>query len=83
MVVPGTDYSAPADPSDIQTMRAQLQEITKAGGWQMIYAASDEEFESIWTEMKAQLPDFGLDEVNAYDMEIVDAMIAARQEVLK
>ena len=46
-------------------------------------AASDEEFESIWTEMKAQLPDFGLDEVNAYDMEIVDAMIAARQEVLK
>ena len=33
--------------------------------------------------MKAQLPDFGLDEVNAYDMEIVDAMIAARQEVLK
>lgn len=83
VVVPGTDYSAPADPSDIQTMRAQLQEITKAAGWQMIYAASDEEFESIWTEMKAQLPDFGLDEVNAYDMEIVDAMIAARQEVLK
>ena len=29
------------------------------------------------------LTDFGLDEVNAYDMEIVDAMIAARQEALK
>ena len=32
--------------------------------------------------MKVQLPDFGYDEVLAYDMEIVNDMIEARQRVL-
>ena len=81
-VVPGTDYTTPSDPSDIQTMRAQLNELFTATGWQMIYAESDSEFETLWNDMKAQLPDFGFNEVDAYDKAIVDEIIAARQEVL-
>lgn len=81
-VIPGVDYSAPADPSDIQTMRTQLSELTKTAGWQMVYAADDAEFEAIWAEMKATLPDFGLEEVNAYDMKIVEEMAAARKAAL-
>ena len=63
-------------------MRAQLREIVTAAGWQMIYAADEAEFDALWTDMKAQLPDFGYDEVLAYDMEIVNDMIEARQRVL-
>ena len=48
----------------------------------MIYAADEAEFDALWTDMKAQLPDFGYDEVLAYDMEIVNDMIEARQRVL-
>lgn len=81
-VVPGTDYTTPSDPSDIQTMRAQLNELFTATGWQMIYAESDSEFETLWNDMKAKLPDFGFNEVDAYDKAIVDEIIAARQEVL-
>ena len=81
-VSPGTDYTTPSEPSDITTMRAQLREIVTAAGWQMIYAADEAEFDALWTEMKAQLPDFGYDEVLAYDMEIVNDMIEARQRVL-
>lgn len=81
-VAPGTDYSAPSEPSDITTMRAQVDELFAAASWKMIYAEDNAEFEAIWTEMKAQLPDFGFDEVTAYDKEIVDHMIAARAKVL-
>lgn len=81
-VAPGTDYSAPSEPSDITTMRAQVHELFAAASWKMIYAEDNAEFEAIWTEMKAQLPDFGFDEVMAYDMEIVKNMIAARAKVL-
>ena len=81
-VAPGTDYTMPSEPSDITTMRAQLREIVTAAGWQMIYAADEAEFDALWTEMKAQLPDFGYNEVLAYDMEIVNDMIEARQRVL-
>lgn len=81
-VAPGTDYTTPSEPSDITTMRAQLREIVTAAGWQMIYAADEAEFDALWTDMKAQLPDFGYNEVLAYDMEIVNDMIEARQRVL-
>ena len=81
-VAPGIDYSAPADPSDIATARAQLSTLTKNAGWQMVYAESDEEFQSIWEDMKAQLDDFGYQEVCEYDMAIVQDMIAARRRAL-
>ena len=81
-VAPGIDYASPADPSDISTIRAQLSTLTKNAGWQMIYAESDEEFEKIWADMKAQLDDFGWQELCDYDMAIVNDMIAARKKVL-
>ena len=81
-VNPGTDYSTPADPSDIATIRAQLSTMTKNAGWQMIYAESDEEFQKIWDDMKAQLDDFGWQELCEYDMQIVNDIIAARKKVL-
>ena len=67
---------------DIATTRAQLQTLTKNAGWQMIYAESDEEFQSIWDDMKAQLDDFGYQELCEYDMQIVNDMIEARKKVL-
>ena len=81
-VAVGTDYTAPAESSDIQTNRAQLNELFKTASWQMVYAESDEEFEEIWTTMKAQLPDFGYDEVIAYDMEVAQGLIDSRKPFL-
>lgn len=82
-VAPGTDYTAPPIPSDIQTMRSQIGELFDAASWKMVYAKSDEEFESIWKDMKTQLPDFGFDKVMEYDMGIVNQMIDSRTKVLK
>ncbi len=48
----------------------------------MVYADSDEQFEEIWTTMKAELPDFGYDEVIAYDMEVTQGLIDSRKPFL-
>ena len=82
VVTPGIDYSVPADPSDIATIRAQLSTLIRNAGWQMIYAESDEQFQQIWDDMKAQLDDFGWQELMEYDMKIVEDTIAARKKVL-
>ena len=81
-VAVGTDYTAPAESSDVQTSRAQLNDLFKTASWQMVYAESDEQFEEIWATMKAELPDFGYDEVIAYDMEVTQGLIDSRKPFL-
>jgi multiple sugar transport system substrate-binding protein/putative aldouronate transport system substrate-binding protein len=81
-VTPGTDYTAPTNPSNIQNALAQLRGITQPAGWQMIYASSDAEFEKIWRDMKAQLDDFGYQEVIAWEEKNLEGRIAAIQSTL-
>lgn len=82
VVTPGTDYSTPSEPTEITTIRAQIKEIVQPAGWQMIYAASEAEFEQIWQEMKSKLNDFGLEQLTAYDTQITQEKAAAIQKVL-
>jgi len=49
----------------------------------MIYAANDAEFERNWREMKAQLNDFGYQEVIAYDLKNLQDRAAAIDRVLR
>jgi multiple sugar transport system substrate-binding protein/putative aldouronate transport system substrate-binding protein len=81
-VTPGTDYTAPTNPSNIQNALTQLRSITQPAGWQMIYAASDAEFEKIWRDMKAQLDDFGYQEVIAWEEKNLADRVAAIQSTL-
>jgi multiple sugar transport system substrate-binding protein/putative aldouronate transport system substrate-binding protein len=82
VVTPGTDYTAPTNPSDIQNALAQLRGITQPAGWQMIYAKDDAEFEKIWRDMKAQLNDFGYREVIAWDEKNLVDRIASIEKTL-
>jgi hypothetical protein len=82
-VTPGTDWTAPTQPSEIVTMRNQLRSLVQPAGWQMIYASSDAEFDRIWREMKAQLNDFGYREVIAYDLKNIQDRAATIERVLK
>jgi multiple sugar transport system substrate-binding protein/putative aldouronate transport system substrate-binding protein len=81
-VTPGTDYTPPANPTDITNMRAQLRSITQPAGWQMIYARDDAEFERIWRDMKAQLDDFGYQQVIAFDLKNIQDRAATIKQTL-
>jgi multiple sugar transport system substrate-binding protein/putative aldouronate transport system substrate-binding protein len=81
-VTPGTDYTAPTAPSDIQNSRAQLRNIIAPAGWQMVYASTDAEFERIWQDMKVQLDDFGYQEVIAWDLKNIEDRVASIEQTL-
>ncbi|MDR0656706.1 MAG: hypothetical protein LBG22_10365, partial [Treponema sp.] len=55
IVTPGCDYSADEYPTEIINYTNQLKNIVVPAGWQMIYAKTDAEFDSIWKEMKSKL----------------------------
>ena len=79
---PSTDYTSPSEPSEIQTIRSQIKEIVQPAGWQMIYATSDDEFQRIWDEALAKLPDFGIEQLLEWDQKVVDDKFASIEKVL-
>lgn len=58
MITPASD--------DLEITVSQIGEIVKKYSWQMVYASSESEFESLWTEMVTQAKGLGLDEVTEY-----------------
>ncbi|MCL2092782.1 MAG: hypothetical protein FWH12_01185 [Treponema sp.] len=82
-VRPGTDYTAPVEPSEISTARAQIRNLVVPAGWRMIYAATDAEFMNEWNQMRAQLNDFGYQEVLNYDRPRVVEMNRGVQDILR
>lgn len=58
MLTPVTD--------DLEIKITQIGEIVKKFSWQMVYAADEAEFESLWEKMVSQSQQLGLDEVTEY-----------------
>ncbi len=47
LVGPGSGYATPADSSEIETLRNQVKAIVVQYSWQMVFADSDAQFESL------------------------------------
>ena len=82
IVTPSTDYAEPIEPSEIRALRAQIREIVQPAGWRMIYAATDELFQSIWDEALAELADSEIETLLEWDQKIVDAKFEAIDRVM-
>lgn len=68
-VAPGTAYVAPEESSDITTLRNQCKEVIVDKSWQMIFASSEDEFNSLYNEMKETVTGLGYADVLAIDMQ--------------
>ncbi|MGN1158644.1 MAG: ABC transporter substrate-binding protein [Lachnospiraceae bacterium] len=82
-ISPGIFYSAPPDSSDIATMRAQIEEITKEYSWKAIYAEDEAEFQEIINEMREIAVGLGYNEVVAVDMQNAADLQAAREAAVQ
>ncbi len=80
VVAPGTDYIAPAEPSEISTLRAQCRSIIVENSWKMIYANDDAEFDAILEDMQNTVNEIGYNTVLEFDMEVAKEQEAARAE---
>jgi multiple sugar transport system substrate-binding protein/putative aldouronate transport system substrate-binding protein len=78
-----TNYVVPEDPITIQTTRQTCQTIVKTASWQMAFASSDAEFNSIWNKMKADLASAGWEDLVKTDLKIAADAVAARQALLR
>ncbi len=77
---PATMYTVAAKSDDLANKRAQFAPIMKEYSWKCVYAASDEEFTSLWNEMVEKCKAFGYDDVtNFYLGEIQNKLDAIAQ----
>lgn len=68
LVAPGASYTAPADDSETETLRNQVKAAVVQYSWQMVFADSEAQFESLKSELIEKAKGLGYDEVLEVDM---------------
>ena len=82
-VAPGASFAAPADSSEIETLRNQVKAVIIQYSWQMSFAADEAEFEQLLAEMQEQAKGLGYDKVYEFDLENAKAQTEARAAVVE
>ncbi|KAF2415800.1 ABC transporter substrate-binding protein [Microbacterium sp. B35-30] len=84
LVAPGASFTAPADSSEVETLRNQVKEIIKQLSWQMVFADSEAQFESLRDELIETANGLGYEQVLEFDMDNAksqnDARVAVTEE---
>lgn len=79
--VPNVNIILPSDTTDIALVRSQCAELMCDTSWRMIFAGSEDEFKSMWDDLKTQLDGLGWADLVAFDkakfQKVVDARAAA------
>lgn len=81
MVAPGASYTAPADSSEIETLRNQIKSVIVQYSWKMSFAKNDAQFDSLQKELISKANGLGYDKVLKVDMDNAKQQNADRVEV--
>lgn len=79
LVAPGSGYLEPEDSADIATLRGQIKGIVVPYSWQMVYAETVDEFNSLLSEMQETTSGLGYQTLIDYDMQRAKDQQAARE----
>ncbi|MBD8926711.1 MAG: extracellular solute-binding protein [[Eubacterium] rectale] len=66
---PGTNYAVPEYSTDIATIKEQCAQVILEKSWQMAFASSDDEFNSLLKDMQDTCKGLGYDQVYEIDKE--------------
>ncbi|MCL1870733.1 MAG: ABC transporter substrate-binding protein [Promicromonosporaceae bacterium] len=81
LVAPGSGYAAPADSSEIQTIRNQVKASIVEYSWKMVFAKNDADFSSLLKQMQDTVKGLGYQKVLDFDMANAKAQNQARLDV--
>ena len=81
MVGAGASFTAPTDSSEIETLRNQVKATIVQTSWQMVFAESDAQFDSLLSSMQETAKGLGYDKVLEVDMANAESQDAARKAV--
>lgn len=79
IVSPGSTYSVPEADSNITTVRGQCKSTIIDSSWQMIFASSESEFESLAEDMRTTAIGLGYEDVLEVDMQNAEDQTAAKE----
>lgn len=82
LVLPGTNYVTPEYSTDISTTKEQCKQSIVEYSWKMVFANSEDEFNSFLTEMQDTVKGLGYDDVLAVDEQNCKDEFVAIDEVL-
>jgi len=80
IVAPGTSYIAPAETTEISTLRSKCKAVIVDASWRMIFANSEEEFETLLKSMQNKVLDLGFERVLAFDLDAANNLNLAREQ---
>ncbi len=78
----GYNYIPPVEDTEATNRRNQCNKIVEEYSWRLVYAADNEEFDTLWDEMNRQLEGYEYDQVIEVDMRDINAIKEARQATL-
>ena len=58
---------------DMQITRDAIGAIVQQSGWKLVYAANEAEFEAIWDKMTSDALALGVEEIQNWALEQIDA----------
>ncbi len=79
----GSSYLLPQEPTEISTKKGQISEIIKEYSWKMIFANSEEEFNSLYDTLLTQANGLGYEEVYKYFENCAKDKIQAQKEIIE
>lgn len=80
---PGSGYIAPAESSEISTIRGQVKAIIVEYSWRAVFAKNQAEFDALFAEMQKTAKGLGYDQVLEFDMQCANDQAAARAAAAK
>jgi multiple sugar transport system substrate-binding protein/putative aldouronate transport system substrate-binding protein len=81
IVAPGASFTAPTDPTDIETLRNQIKAIIVEYSWKMVFAKNEAQFDSLLSELQDTADGLGYAKVLEVDMANATAQNDAREAV--
>ena len=81
MVAPGAGFVIPEEPTEIATLRGMIAGVVVPMSWQMVYANSEAEFESLLSQMRERAYGLGLEQVLEFDFANAHYLNALRREI--
>jgi multiple sugar transport system substrate-binding protein/putative aldouronate transport system substrate-binding protein len=81
--VPNVNIILPSDSTDIALTRSQCATLICDTSWRMVFATSEDEFKSMWADMKTQLDGLGWADLVASDKATYQKVLDARAAATK
>ncbi len=81
--VPNVNIILPSDTTDVALIRSQCASLICDTSWRMVFADSEDEFQSMWTEMKTMLEGLDWKQLVEFDKAKFQKVIEARQAAVK